>query len=427
MPMVTMKELLEAGAHFGHRRSAWNPKMKPYIYQERNRMHILDLSLTVKKMEQACEFVRDLAVAGEKVLFVGTKHQAKKCIEEEAKRCKAPYINSRWLGGFLTNFSTIKKRIKKLNDLEKEKAEDLWGKLPKKEEMSLRRELEKLSRNLGGVKEIDGLPKAIYVTDIKVEEIAVIEAKKLAVPIIAIVDSNCDPDMADYLIPANDDAIKSITLITSKIAGAILDGNEIWHKKREMEEAEKKEEAEEVGVKIEERVEKPLEKAKELVEEKEEVEKKKEISEEKTKGKIAEKVEEEKVEKAGEEGKEVRVEAEGVTEEKEKKKERRVKAKEKVETKEGKIERTGKEIAKTASVKEKTKVEEKIEGSEKKKSKKKTVVSKAKIEKKGKVEVEREREREREEQKPEKEKAKGKKSKEKEVKDKKDEREAEDK
>lgn len=261
--MVTMKELLEAGAHFGHRKGVWNPKMKPYIYQERNQMHILDLTQTVKKVAKACEFVRDLAAEGKKILFVGTKRQAKRCIEEEAKRCNSSYINSRWLGGFLTNFPTIKKRIEKLSDLESQATEDLWEKLPKKEEMVLRRELEKLERNLNGVREMNELPEAIYITDVKVDETAVKEARKLAIPVIGIVDSNNDPNLVDYLIPANDDAIKSIKLITTKIADAILEGSEILQKKEEM---ERKEE-------IEEEVEEIEGKAKELVKEAEEIKK----------------------------------------------------------------------------------------------------------------------------------------------------------
>jgi len=275
MSMVRMKELLEAGAHFGHRRSAWNPKMKPYIYQERNRMHILDLSVTVKKIAGACEFIRNLAAAEGKILFVGTKRQAKKCIEEEAKRCDAPYINSRWLGGFLTNFSTIKKRIARLNDLERQEEENVWENYPKKEEMVLRRELAKLSQNLGGVKDMNELPDGVYITDVKVEETAVREAKKMAIPIIAIVDSNCDPDMIDYPIPANDDAIKSIRLITSKVTDAIMEGSEVWRKKREMEEAaEGKEEIEEVETKVEEKAVEQIEK---IEEKKEEIEEKAEI------------------------------------------------------------------------------------------------------------------------------------------------------
>jgi len=323
MSIVRMKELLEAGAHFGHRRSAWNPKMEPYIYQERNRMHILDLTLTVRKIEKAREFVKNLTAGGGKVLFVGTKRQAKKCIEEEAKRCGAPYINSRWLGGFLTNFSTIKKRIERLNNLEKEKAQNLWEDLPKKEEMSLRRELEKLSGNLGGVKEMDELPASIYVTDVKIEEIAVREAKKLGIPIIAIVDSNCDPDMVDYLIPANDDAIKSIRLITSKITDAVLEGSAVWQKEIEIEEEEEK--IEEVEVKVEEpeekkeveiekveakeeKVEKPLEKIEEPEEKEEETEKKAGIPEEKTEVEITvQKVERKEAKKTKRKVKEAKV------------------------------------------------------------------------------------------------------------------------
>jgi len=392
MSIVTMKELLEAGAHFGHRRNAWNPKMKPYIFQERNRMHILDLSLTVKKIEEACEFIKKLAAEGGKVLFVGTKHQAKRCIEEEAKRCKSPYVNNRWLGGFLTNFSTIKKRIEKLNNLEREKAEDLWGKLPKKEEMSLRRELEKLSQNLGGVKELEKLPGAIYVTDIKVEEIAVKEAKKLAIPIIAIVDSNCNPDMVDYPIPANDDAIKSIKLITSKITDAVLEGNEIWQKKREMEEMEQKKVAGEVEIKEEEMIEKPPEKVKELPEEKKEVEKK-----------IVGEAKEEKEKKAEE--KETEVEAEGVTE--------KIKEEERKEEIKGeKVEQAEKEVVEVPSAKEKSRGEEKIKEPKTRKVKKKTVVRKVKAKKKeNELEAEKEKGSQKKhkiKEKPKNEKSKGK-------------------
>ncbi|RLE09708.1 30S ribosomal protein S2 [Candidatus Aerophobetes bacterium] len=243
MPVITMKELLEAGAHFGHQKSAWNPKMKPYIYQERNRMHIIDLSKTVKKIEEAYQFVRGLAAEGKKILFVGTKQQAKECIEEQAKRCGAFYVNTRWLGGFLTNFSTIKKSIEKLHSLERQKEQGLWETLPKKEEMTLRRKMEKLERNLKGVKEINELPGAIFVVDLRVEETAVREARKLNIPIVAIVDSNCDPTLVDYPIPANDDAIKSIRLITTKIADAIIEGKALLKEKEaEMEKAKEAEE-----------------------------------------------------------------------------------------------------------------------------------------------------------------------------------------
>ncbi len=286
MSTVTMKELLEAGAHFGHRRSAWNPKMKLYIYQERNQIHILDLSITVKKIEEACKFVRDLAAQGGAVLFVGTKQQAKKCVEEEAKKCGAFYINNRWLGGFLTNFSTVKKRIDRLLELEKQEVEGEWEVLSKKEEMGFRRELEKLRRNLTGVKNITTLPQALFVTDLKIEEIAVREARRLVIPIVAIVDSNGDPSLIDYLIPANDDAIKSIRLITSKIANAILEGKTLWEKKQEVLEKEAEEEkikeVEEEITKEEEEEEKIKEVEEEITKE-EEKEKIKEVEEEITK------------------------------------------------------------------------------------------------------------------------------------------------
>jgi len=244
VPQVTMKELLEAGAHFGHRKSAWNPKMQPYIYQQRNQMHIIDLTKTVKLLDEAYNFVRDLAAEGKKILFVGTKQQAKKCIQEEADRCGANYINNRWLGGFLTNFSTLKKRIERLSHLEREEKEGLWERLPKKEEAKLRKELEKLRKNLEGVKNIETLPDALFIVDIRVENTAVKEARKLGIPIVAIVDSNADPELVDYPIPANDDAIKSIKLITSKIADAVIEGREIFEKKKLIEEKKKIEEEE---------------------------------------------------------------------------------------------------------------------------------------------------------------------------------------
>ncbi|MCD6256444.1 30S ribosomal protein S2 [Candidatus Aerophobetes bacterium] len=264
MPVVTMKELLEAGAHFGHRKSAWNPKMKPYIYQERNRMHIIDLTKTVKLLEEAYNFVKNLSAEGKQLLFVGTKQQAKKCIEEEANRCGSAYVNNRWLGGFLTNFSTIKKRIERLSHLEREEKEGLWEKLPKKEETRFRKELEKLRRNLGGVRNMDTLPDAIFITDVRSENIAVKEAKKMGIPVIAIIDSNVDPTLVDYPIPANDDAIKSIKLITSKIADAIIEGREIFEKRRLIEE---KIEAEEMGEGKEEKEEVKEEKIEEKTKE----------------------------------------------------------------------------------------------------------------------------------------------------------------
>jgi len=353
--MVRMKELLEAGAHFGHRRSAWNPKMKPYIYQERNRMHILDLSVTVKKIAGACEFIRNLAAAEGKILFVGTKRQAKKCIEEEAKRCDAPYINSRWLGGFLTNFSTIKKRIARLNDLERQEEENVWENYPKKEEMVLRRELAKLSQNLGGVKDMNELPDGVYITDVKVEETAVREAKKMAIPIIAIVDSNCDPDMIDYPIPANDDAIKSIRLITSKVTDAIMEGSEVWRKKREMEEAaEGKEEIEEVETKVEEKAVEQIEKVEVEVELKAQAEKaeieKVEIEVKEKKEKAVEQIE--KIEEKKEEISKKQVKKKIVRKDEEK-------VKEKIKEKEKGVGKKSKAIAKKPKVSEKEEVKTK--------------------------------------------------------------------
>lgn len=248
-----MKELLEAGVHFGHRKSAWNPKMKPYIYQERNRMHIIDLGKTAEMIEQAYKFVRDLSSQGKNILFLGIKQQAKKCIEEEAQRCESPFINHRWLGGFLTNSSVIHKSIEKFCELEEQKEKNLWERLPKKEEMELHRKLERLKRKFRGVKDIKHLPEAIFITDLRVEETAVKEAKKMGIPVIAIVDSNCNPELVDYPIPGNDDAIKSIKLIASKIADAVLEGKnllkerEIEKENKKIEEIQIKEEKEEEG------------------------------------------------------------------------------------------------------------------------------------------------------------------------------------
>lgn len=255
MPVVTMKELLEAGAHFGHRKSAWNPKMEPYIYQRRNHMHIIDLTKTVKLLGEAYDFVKELASEGKLILFIGTKPQAKKCIQEEADRCGCAYINNRWLGGFLTNFSTIKKRIERLSHLEREEKEGLWEKLPKKEETKLRKKLEKLKRNLGGVKNVDSLPDVLYITDVRTENTALKEAINLGIPVVALIDSNIDPEVADYPIPANDDAIKSIKLITGKIADAVIEGRDIFEEKKIVEEKKKVEEAEGEGEELEEKEE----------------------------------------------------------------------------------------------------------------------------------------------------------------------------
>ncbi|MGB9790463.1 30S ribosomal protein S2 [Thermotoga caldifontis] len=226
MPVVTMKQLLEAGAHFGHRTRRWNPKMAPYIYGSRKGIYIIDLQKTLKLIEEACEFVRSKASEGGTMIMVGTKKQAQKVIEEEAKRCGAFYVNNRWLGGLLTNFKTIKSRIDKLVEIEQMEESGELAKLPKKEQSRLRKVLEKLRKNLGGLKGMERLPDIVFVVDPRKEKNAVAEANILGIPVVAIVDTNCDPDPIDYVIPANDDAIRSIKLIVSKIADAYLEGRE---------------------------------------------------------------------------------------------------------------------------------------------------------------------------------------------------------
>jgi small subunit ribosomal protein S2 len=238
MAVVTMKELLEAGAHFGHQVKRWNPKMKKYIFAERNGIHIIDLQKTVKGIEEAYEFIKSVASQGNGILFVGTKKQAQEAIAEEAKRAGVYYINNRWLGGMLTNFSTVRKSVEKWQRIEQMKEDGTLYLHTKKEIAKLEKERQKLEVNLIGIKDMMELPKAIFIVDIKKERIAVAEAIKLGVPIVAIVDTNCDPDLVDYVIPGNDDAIRAIKLITSKIADAVLEGKEIFIKKLE-EEAEK--------------------------------------------------------------------------------------------------------------------------------------------------------------------------------------------
>jgi len=224
MAIVTMKQLLETGVHFGHRTRRWNPKMARYIYTERNGVHIIDLQQTVRALEKAYAFVRDVVAEGKQVLFVGTKRQAQETIRLEATRCSMPYVNQRWLGGTLTNWQTIRERIEYLKDLEARKAAGEFDRLTKREALMREREIEKLNGRLGGIKEMQGLPGALYVVDVKNEETAVKEADRLGIPIVAIVDTNCDPDLIDYVIPANDDAIRAIRLLTSKIADAVLEG-----------------------------------------------------------------------------------------------------------------------------------------------------------------------------------------------------------
>ena len=226
MSVISMKQLLEAGVHFGHQTRRWNPKMKEYIFTERNGIYIIDLQKTVKKIDEAYYFIRDLAMEGGTVLFVGTKKQAQESIEQEAKRCEMFYVNQRWLGGMLTNFKTIQSRINKLRKIEKMEADGDFDLLPKKEVIQLKAEQEKLEKNLGGIKEMKKLPSAMFVVDPRNEHIAILEAKALGIPVVAIVDTNCDPDEADYPIPGNDDAIRAVKLIASKIADAVLEGRQ---------------------------------------------------------------------------------------------------------------------------------------------------------------------------------------------------------
>ncbi|MED3663988.1 30S ribosomal protein S2 [Geobacillus stearothermophilus] len=226
MSVISMKQLLEAGVHFGHQTRRWNPKMKKYIFTERNGIYIIDLQKTVKKVEEAYNFVRELAANGGKILFVGTKKQAQESVKEEAERCGMFYVNQRWLGGTLTNFVTIQKRIKRLREIEKMEEDGVFDVLPKKEVIGLKKEKERLEKFLGGIKDMKELPDALFVIDPRKERIAVAEARKLNIPIIGIVDTNCDPDEIDYVIPANDDAIRAVKLLTSKIADAVLEAKQ---------------------------------------------------------------------------------------------------------------------------------------------------------------------------------------------------------
>ena len=226
MAVVSMKQLLEAGVHFGHQTRRWNPKMAQYIFTERNGIYIIDLQKTVKKLEEAYDYVRELSANGGTVLFVGTKKQAGDSIREEAERAGAYYVNARWLGGMLTNFETIRKRIRRLEQLRKMEADGTFERLPKKEVVKLNLEIEKLEKYLGGIKEMNKLPTAMFVVDPRKEKIAVAEAHKLGIPVIAIVDTNCDPDEIDYPIPGNDDAIRAIRLIASIMANAMIEGRQ---------------------------------------------------------------------------------------------------------------------------------------------------------------------------------------------------------
>ena len=224
--VVSMKQLLEAGVHFGHQTRRWNPKMAEYIFTERNGIYIIDLQKTVKKLDEAYMFVRDLAAEGGSIIFVGTKKQAQESVKEEAERCAMPYVNARWLGGMLTNFKTIQSRIARLKAIEKMSEDGTFDVLPKKEVIELKKEWEKLEKNLGGIKEMKRLPDAIFVVDPKKEKICIQEAHTLGIPLIGICDTNCDPEELDYVIPGNDDAIRAVKLIVSKMADAVIEAKQ---------------------------------------------------------------------------------------------------------------------------------------------------------------------------------------------------------
>ncbi len=247
MSNVTMKELLEAGVHFGHETKRWDPKMKPYIFGARNGIYIIDLQKTVQLFKEAYQFVRDLCAKGDFILFVGTKKQAQETIYEQATRSGMFYVNHRWLGGMLTNFQTIKRSIDRLNKLEAMKNEEIYNLLPKKEVLELEKERGRLEKSLGGIKNMDRLPGAIFVVDPKKERIAVREARKIGIPSIGIVDTNCNPEELDYIIPGNDDAIRAIHLFASKIADACVEGRQLYEKQLQTEEAKEEKEKTEQG------------------------------------------------------------------------------------------------------------------------------------------------------------------------------------
>lgn len=226
MAVITMKQLLEAGVHFGHQTRRWNPKMAEYIFTERNGIYIIDLQKTVEKIEEAYKFIKEVVENGGQVLFVGTKKQAQESIQQEASRCGMHYVNQRWLGGMLTNYKTIKKRVDRLHELKRMEEEGTFDVLPKKEVIKLRHEAERLEKFLGGIKNMKGLPDVLFVVDPRKEKIAVKEAQTLGIPVVAIVDTNCDPDEVDYVIPGNDDAIRAVKLLTQTIANAVLEGKQ---------------------------------------------------------------------------------------------------------------------------------------------------------------------------------------------------------
>jgi len=226
MAVVAMKQLLEAGVHFGHQTRRWDPKMAEYIFQARNGIHIIDLQKTSKKLDEAYSFVKQQAEEGKTVLFVGTKKQAQECVKEAAQMCGMYYIDQRWLGGMLTNFGTIKNRIKRLKDLERMQEDGTFEVLPKKEVILLKKEMEKLEKNLGGIKDMEKLPGVIFIVDPKKERIAILEARKLDIPVVGLIDTNCNPEDVDYPIPGNDDAVRAVKLITQTMANAIIEGKQ---------------------------------------------------------------------------------------------------------------------------------------------------------------------------------------------------------
>ncbi len=226
MAVISMKQLLEAGVHFGHQTRRWNPKMAPYIFTERNGIYIIDLQKTVKKIDEAYDFMKEVAASGKPILFVGTKKQAQNAIKDEAVRCGQYYVSERWLGGMLTNYKTISGRIRRLNDINTMEEDGTFNKLSKKEVLGLKAERDKLEKYLGGIKEMKGMPGALFIVDPKKERIAVKEARILGIPIVGIVDTNCDPDDVDYIIPANDDAIRAVKLIAGKMADAVIEANQ---------------------------------------------------------------------------------------------------------------------------------------------------------------------------------------------------------
>ena len=236
MSVVAMKQLLEAGVHFGHQTRRWDPKMAEYIFQARNGIHIIDLQKTSKKLDEAYAFIKEQAEEGKTVLFVGTKKQAQECMKEAAQKCGMFYVDQRWLGGMLTNFETIRARVQRLKDLETMEQDGTFDVLPKKEVILLRKEMEKLEKNLGGIKEMDKLPGVIFLVDPKKERIAILEAKKLNIPIVGLVDTNCNPEELDYPIPGNDDAIRAVKLIADVMANAIIEGKQGESFEPEMEE-----------------------------------------------------------------------------------------------------------------------------------------------------------------------------------------------